>query len=716
MSYESATRIGKYEIRKKLGQGSMGDVYVAYDTVLERQVALKVMAASVMEQSDLKVRFEHEAKAVARLQHPNIVTVYDFGYDDRQAAYIVMELLKGTDLEQSLRSAPPLVAQSLRIVLQACRGLAHAHDHGIVHRDVKPANIFVTEEGLVKIMDFGVARWTQVSQTKTGTVIGTAAFMSPEQLLGHRVDGRSDIFSLGVVFYRLLSHQQPFAGEDVNQIFYRILNTDPPGLLLESEQIPGLQRVLDRALAKDLNDRYRTAHEMARDLAELIPDLGETLTGQTVMSIASPMASVPPRPDTATQVMTGPMFESTSTTARRGGMSRLVRGGTVALAAVAVLIAGLYFIFGTGRDGAEPSSRAGAPIAASSTVLPDARAAPGDVAEVSADPASVGTKLEAELASSDPATERPAVDRTEEGGAPPPSEPPVVTARRPPPPPPVTPAAPELTAAERAASEAEAARAALARGELEEASKAISRGRQHDPSQPVWRDLDDRLGRLRAEQEQRRAAAERAGRYLEEALAHLDADELDQAIAAFRKALVFDPESTQASSGLRQVESLKRQQELRQQSEPRRRFSESPTELVASGQPTGLEGFSAGDTVKVEKGSAELSVPGELLIELNPRDAKPAEPYTLTVRLHNETNTGLLLKNLELVTSYGGRKLGKGVEIPLGLRRIEARSTVLLHEVSGQWKEEQNAGGSITATVSLAKGKLTKVLSWSSQP
>ena len=712
MSYEAATRIGKYEIRRKLGRGAMGDVYVAYDTVLERQVALKVMATSVMDEGDVKARFEREAKAVARLQHPNIVTVYDFGYDDRQAPYIVMELLKGTDLERSLKSDPPPISQSLRIVLQVCRGLAHAHDNGIVHRDVKPANIFVTEEGLVKIMDFGVARWTQASQTKTGTVIGTAAFMSPEQLTGRRVDGRSDIFSLGVVLYRLLSHEQPFAGEDVHQIFYRILHTQPPRLLLDDEQLPDLQRVLDRALAKDLGERYRSAHDMARDLVALIPDLGETLAGHTVMAMASPAAAVPQRHDSTLAI--GGESEAV------GGKVRLAATLKTALgvAAAALLAAGIYSLANAGREASEadsrPQSAAGPPATAADPGVADGSggaAAESAAADASADsggePAATAAPGQ-ERGAPGPAIARLADPGPDERGAIPAPEPPVAAA----PPPP----APAPTPAARATAEAEAARAALARGELEEAGQAISRGQRLDPAAPVWRDLEGRLAGLRAEREQRRSADERAGRYLAEALEHLEADELDEAVAAFRKALVFDPENAQAASGLRQVESLQSRPRPARAGEPWRSFSESPTRLVSAGQPSGLAGFSADDTVKVEKGSAELSVPGELLIELNPRDAKPAEPYTLTVRLHNETNTGLVLRSLELVTSYGGRKLGAGVEIPLGLRRVEARSTVLLHQVSGQWKEEQNAGGSITATVSLAKGKLTKILTWSSQP
>ena len=745
MSYEPGARIGKYEIRRKLGQGAMGEVYVAYDPLLERHAALKVMATSALEQSDLKTRFEREAKAVARLQHPNIVTVYDFGYDDgshsstssdvsggtshspsgTQAAYIVMELLKGTDLEQSLKFAPPPVSQSLRIVLQVCRGLAHAHDNGIVHRDVKPANIFVTDGGLVKIMDFGIARWTQVSQTKTGTVIGTAAFMSPEQLLGHRVDGRSDLFSLGVILYQLLSHQQPFAGEDVGQIFYRILNTQPPRLLLEGEQIPGIQRILDRALAKELEDRYSSAHEMAQELEELIPDLGETLVGRTTMSIAPPdstMAVTPsPASDPGPTVIEGPSPAVDPGPTVTEGPSPEVRGRSgvrweaLALAAAVVVAGGLYYFAGDRRGTAPPVEPPAPAVAEVSS------SGPGTVAGgITVGRTAVRPYDEPSAAASDPTLGEPEPEPVPlvNGGAVQTAPPPAVASAPPPaaaspPPAAVTPPPPPVVSTtERAAAEAAAARAALDRGELEEASRAISRGRQLDPSQAVWRDLSGRLETLRAEREERQLTRQRADRFLEEALAHLEADELDQAIAAFRKVLVFDPENVQAANGLRQVESLQRKL-APPPSAPRRSFSESATEMISAARSQRLEGFSAGGEVAVEKGSADLSVPGEVLIELNPPDAKAAEPYTLTVRLHNETNAGLVVKSLELVTSYGGKKLGEGVEIPMKLRRVGARSTAVLHQVPGQWKEEQNAGGSITATVTLVKGKLKKVLTWS---
>ena len=180
MSQEPLGKLGKYEIRKELGKGAMGVVYLAWDPVLEREVGLKVMASTIVSDDELRQRFEREAKAVARLQHANIVTIYDLGTDQNGSPFIAMELLKGTDLERRIRNNPPPFAQRLEIVSHVCRGLAHAHRNGIVHRDIKPANIFVLEGGGVKIMDFGVARWMQSSQTQTGAVLGTADYMSPE--------------------------------------------------------------------------------------------------------------------------------------------------------------------------------------------------------------------------------------------------------------------------------------------------------------------------------------------------------------------------------------------------------------------------------------------------------------------------------------------------------------------------------------------------------
>ena len=196
MSETPPKTLGKYEIRGELGKGAMGVVYTGFDRALDRKVAIKVMGAAVVSDPDLKKRFEQEAKASAMLQHPNIVTVYDFGHDDQGAPYMAMEFLDGHDLEERIRRSPLTLREKLDVVRQTCLGLAHADENKIVHRDIKPANIFITKSGIAKIMDFGVARLTETSQTQTGTVLGTADYMSPEQIRGEK-----NLDSIGPITY-----------------------------------------------------------------------------------------------------------------------------------------------------------------------------------------------------------------------------------------------------------------------------------------------------------------------------------------------------------------------------------------------------------------------------------------------------------------------------------------------------------------------------------
>jgi serine/threonine-protein kinase len=258
---ELSGRVGKYEIRHQLGRGAMGVVYRAYDTVLEREVALKVMAAHMADDPGVYERFAREAKAVARMTHPNVVTVFDLGSHDNGSPFIAMELLKGQDLAKAIRTPPGLpLEEKLAAVLQVLAGLAHAHKAGIVHRDIKPANVFLSHDGTVKLMDFGIARLTAASMTGTGTVVGTADYMSPEQVQGAKVDGRSDLFSVGCVLFELLTGQRPFHADDLIAIFYRITTKEPDWTLVTDAP---LLPVLRKALAKDLARRYPSAEEFA---------------------------------------------------------------------------------------------------------------------------------------------------------------------------------------------------------------------------------------------------------------------------------------------------------------------------------------------------------------------------------------------------------------------------------------------------------------------
>jgi hypothetical protein len=264
-------RIGKYEILGLVGKGGMGVVYRALDPFLEREVALKVMLPQIAEDPQQKQRFEREARAVARLNHPNVVMVFDLGYHTDGAPYIVMELLRGDDLLHITRRDAPLpLEEKVSIVLQVLDGLGQAHKLGIVHRDIKPANVFVTEEGTAKITDFGIARLGSVVATGAGMVLGTAAYMSPEQVQGDPVDGRSDLFSVGSMLCEMLSGRRPFEAETPMATLYRIAHNEPALDLPAGPEYARFLPVLGRALAKDPARRFATSAEFADALASCV--------------------------------------------------------------------------------------------------------------------------------------------------------------------------------------------------------------------------------------------------------------------------------------------------------------------------------------------------------------------------------------------------------------------------------------------------------------
>src|SRR5262245_95138 len=250
----------------------MGVVYHAYDALLDRDGALKLMLPQIADEPDQKHRFEREARAVAKLMHPNVVTLFDLGYHTDGSPYMAMELLRGEDLSKALRQVPPMsVEKKVNILVQVLAGLAHAHQAGIVHRDIKPANIFLNFDGSVKIMDFGVARLTTASMTGTGSIVGTADYMSPEQVKGAKVDGRSDLFSVGCMFYELLAGRRPFRAENLMAVFYKITHEEPDfNAIPEGADYDALMPVLKKSLAKNLETRYTTAYAFAADLRDFL--------------------------------------------------------------------------------------------------------------------------------------------------------------------------------------------------------------------------------------------------------------------------------------------------------------------------------------------------------------------------------------------------------------------------------------------------------------
>jgi len=264
------SQLGRYEVIGELGQGAMGIVYKAKDPLIDRIVAIKTINLSLAqeEKEEYEGRFYQEAKAAGRLNHPNIVTIYDVGKSG-DIAYIAMEFLQGRELRDVMNDVGLLpVDQVLDIVAQVASGLAYAHEHEIVHRDVKPSNIMMIRDGHVKITDFGIARMASSAvRTQTGMVLGSPKYMSPEQVMGKEIDQRSDIFSLGVMLYEMLTGQAPFNGENVNAIMYQTLNGVPvPADTLNPAVPEMLNFIVAKALAKKLEDRYANAKDFAADL------------------------------------------------------------------------------------------------------------------------------------------------------------------------------------------------------------------------------------------------------------------------------------------------------------------------------------------------------------------------------------------------------------------------------------------------------------------
>jgi len=284
MSLIAGTKLGRYEIRSRLGKGGMGEVYLATDTQLDRQVALKVLLNEVAADEDRVRRFTQEAKAASALNHPNIMTVYEIG-EFEGTRYIATELVKGETLRSRLRSGPMTLSEVLNISMQVATALSAAHDAGIVHRDIKPENIMLRDDGIVKVLDFGLAKLVTISSdlidsegktralvdTLPGMVMGTVLYMSPEQARSKQADSRSDVWSVAVVMYEMLSETTPFAGETANDSIAAILTRDPPPL---DDSVPSeLRRIIKKALQKQVDERYQTIRDLFLDVKNLKREL-----------------------------------------------------------------------------------------------------------------------------------------------------------------------------------------------------------------------------------------------------------------------------------------------------------------------------------------------------------------------------------------------------------------------------------------------------------
>ena len=278
ISSYTPSMLGRYKVLKELGRGAMGLVYLGKDPTIQRFVAIKTMRLDQIDTDDklqeVKARFFREAESTGRLSHPNIVTIYDAG-EENDLGYIAMELIEGTPLSQSARKPNLMpVNEVLLTIATVADALDYAHQQGVVHRDIKPANIMLTKDRVVKVMDFGIAKMASSSKTQTNIVMGTPTYMSPEQIAGKKVDGRSDIFSLGIVLFELLTGQLPFTADNLSAVLFSIAHHPHPAIQPLRPDLPSMvQEIVNRALQKELPHRYRRADEFASELRACLQSL-----------------------------------------------------------------------------------------------------------------------------------------------------------------------------------------------------------------------------------------------------------------------------------------------------------------------------------------------------------------------------------------------------------------------------------------------------------
>jgi serine/threonine protein kinase len=305
LAFSPGIRLGRYEIVAPLGAGAMGEVYKARDPRLARDVAIKVLPPSFAADASRVQRFEQEARAVAALSHPNILAIFDIG--SGETPYLVTELLDGETLRALVDRGPLATKRTTDIALQFVAGLTAAHSRGIIHRDLKPDNIFLTRDGVVKILDFGLAKTAMLPSevtlagTSVGQILGTVGYMAPEQVRGEAADPRSDLFAVGTILYEMVSGERAFCGNSPADTISAVLREQPPDLVLRTGTLPAVARIVRRCLEKDANERFQSAREL-RFAIEALSDgqlaARESLTKTVEKSIAVlPFANMSADPD-----------------------------------------------------------------------------------------------------------------------------------------------------------------------------------------------------------------------------------------------------------------------------------------------------------------------------------------------------------------------------------------------------------------------------------
>jgi len=757
-------QIGKYSLVRVLGRGAMGVVYLAHDTVLERDVALKVMVAGIANEPELKQRFEREARAVAKMTHPSIVTVFDLGSHADGSPYIAMELLKGQDLAHAMRQGPMALDRIVAIIARVLAGLNCAHQAAVVHRDIKPANIFLNADGSVKIMDFGVARLTTASMTGTGNIVGTADYMSPEQVQGAKVDGRSDLFSVGSLFYELLTGQRPFHAENLMAIFYRITHEEPDfDLIPDGEAYEPLIPILRKALAKDLNQRYRTAYEFMADLREYLRIYATTASAQQalegLLDIEAPPTPPPPLTDGGTRAAapaepteilagtaggeltvpaarsaagrspaTAPTRRARPTTtptvlAQPRPVARPARGASSALGyvlagvALAVLVGGGVVFYLLRRA---PSPTTQAMITPAATPLPVITPVPAtpELAPLPAPPtpapeptfAPPRGRGEAAMRAAQAAFARgdydTALAQAQKALA---EQPGQADARK---------LADSALEGQKASARFRVAEAALARGDFSLASSEAEAGRVLAPWDSHGPDLltRARTGQEHAQhelqQQQQAQSAAHIGSLLNRADEALSAQKYDAALGFYDEVLKVDPQNARAGLGRTGALTARATAQAAAGAAPQhlaapgksfvagKTSAQSVETSAASSVPSGFEESSK---VTARRGTQAAQLPGKIVFEVRPDPVRPGERYSVTVFFNNEGGASIPLKDMAVTTIINGKR-ANGV-VPVSVAEVAPRQkAVLLSQPDNIWREEFTSW-SMEVTVHTARGE-----------